>query len=72
MDSAYDAEAIHVYSRSLGRVPIIEPVQRGDWIPLDPAERQRFGERSASERVNGPTSKIFSADERCACAGPPR
>jgi hypothetical protein len=34
-------------------VPIIEPVQRGDWVPLDPAQRRRFGERSASERVNG-------------------
>ena len=29
-----------------------EPVQRGDWIPLDPAQRRRFAERSASERVN--------------------
>jgi DDE family transposase/transposase-like protein DUF772 len=53
MDSAYDAQAIHDYARSLGLVPIIEPVQRGDWIPLDPAQRQRFGQRSASERVNG-------------------
>lgn len=53
MDSAYDAAAIHAYSRALGHVPIIEPVQRGDWIPLDEAQRQRFGQRSASERVNG-------------------
>jgi hypothetical protein len=51
-DAAYDARAIHEYSRSLGHVPIIEPVQRGDWIPLDPAQRQRFGQRSADERVN--------------------
>ena len=59
MDSAYDAKAIHAYSRSLGHVPIIEPVQRGDWIPLDDAERQRFGERSASERVNGRLKEFF-------------
>jgi hypothetical protein len=59
MDSAYDAEAIHTYARSLGHVPLIEPVQRGDWIPLDPAERQRFGERSASERVNGRLKEFF-------------
>jgi hypothetical protein len=59
MDSAYDAQAIHGFSRSLGHVPIIEPVQRGDWTPLDPAERQRFGERSASERVNGRLKDFF-------------
>jgi len=51
-DAAYDARAIHEFSRRLGHVPIIEPVQRGDWVPLDPAQRQRFGQRSADERVN--------------------
>ena len=59
MDSAYDARAIHIYSRSLGHVPIIEPVQRGDWTPLDPAQRQRFGQRSANERVNGRLKDFF-------------
>jgi hypothetical protein len=59
MDSAYDAEAIHAFSRSLGHVPIIEPVRRGAWVPLDPAQRQRFGERSASERVNGRLKEFF-------------
>jgi hypothetical protein len=59
MDSAYDAEAIHSYSRGLGHVPIIEPVQRGDWVPLDEAQRQRFGQRSASERVNGRLKEFF-------------
>lgn len=59
MDSAYDAQAIHEYSRRLGHVPIIEPVQRGNWIPLDEAERQRFGQRSASERVNGRLKQFF-------------
>jgi len=59
MDAAYDAQAIHAYSRSLGHVPIIEPVQRGDWIPLDPAERKRFGQRSSNERVNGRLKDFF-------------
>jgi len=59
MDSAYDAQAIHTFCRSLGHVPIIEPVQRGDWVPLDPAQRQRFGARSASERVNGRLKDFF-------------
>jgi Transposase DDE domain len=59
MDAAYDAEAIHAFSRSLGHVPLIEPVQRGGWIPLDEAQRQRFGQRSASERVNGRLKDFF-------------
>jgi hypothetical protein len=61
LDSAYDAQAIHGFCRSLGHVPIIEPVQRGDWLPLDPAQRQRFGQRSASERVNGRLKEFFGA-----------
>ena len=40
-------------------MPIIEPVQRGNWVPLDPAQRQRFGQRSASERVNGRLKDFF-------------
>lgn len=59
MDAAYDAQAIHSFCRSLGHVPIIEPVQRGDWVPLDPAQRQRFGERSSIERVNGRLKDFF-------------
>lgn len=59
MDAAYDAASIHASARSLGHVPIIEPVQRGEWVPLDPAQRQRFGERSASERVNGRLKDFF-------------
>lgn len=53
MDAAYDAAPIHAHVRQLGQVPIIEPVKRGDWVPLDEAQRRRFGQRSASERVNG-------------------
>ena len=52
MDAAYCAEPILAYARCLGQVPIVEPVKRGDWIPLDDAQRRRFGQRTASERVN--------------------
>ena len=63
MDSAYAADAIHAYVRSLGHVPIIAPVERGNWIPLDAAQRQRFRERSAVERVNGRLKDFFGG--RC-------
>lgn len=59
MDAAYDAQAIHDFAASLGHVPLIEPVQRGNWVPLDPAQRKRFGERSASERVNSRLKEEF-------------
>ena len=53
MDAAYDAPAIHEFVRGLGHVPIIDPNPRGgERIPLDPAQEQRFKERSAAERVN--------------------
>ena len=52
MDAAYDAQAIHDDARALGHVPIIEPVKRGQWVPLDETARRRFGERNAAERVN--------------------
>lgn len=53
MDSAYDMRAIHQFSRGLGHVPIIDPNARcGQPVPLDPAQRLRFGERTAVERVN--------------------
>jgi IS5 family transposase len=52
MDAAYDAKAIREYAKKLGQVPIIEPAAKGEWTPLDPAERKRFGQRSSSERFN--------------------
>ena len=52
MDAGYDSVVIRDYVRGLGQVPIVEPKQRGNWVPLDPAERRRFHERSACERVN--------------------
>jgi hypothetical protein len=54
MDAAYDAAPIHGFSRRLGHVPVIAPQARGGKqpVPLDPAKRARFGERTAAERVN--------------------
>ena len=54
MDAAYDAPTIHAFVRALGHVPIIDPnPRRGEVIPLDPAQEERFKERSTAERVNG-------------------
>lgn len=53
MDSAYDAPQIREFARGLGHVPIIDPNPRGgEKLPLEPAQAQRFKERSAAERVN--------------------
>ena len=53
MDSAYDAKEIHQFSKQLGHRAIIDPNRRGgDKPPLAPAEKRRYNERSAAERVN--------------------
>jgi len=54
MDSAYDCEGIEACSRKLGHVPIIDPNRRrGEKRWLDPAEKVRYKERTAVERVFG-------------------
>jgi hypothetical protein len=61
MDSAYDADHIHQQSRSLGHVPIIDPHPRRrqsqPFSPsaapqLSPAQKNRYKERTMSERIN--------------------
>src|SRR5450759_1138300 len=67
MDSAYDAQAIHEHSRSLGHVPIIDANPRRDrarkaelqeeekrrrLLGHSPAEEMRYRERTTVERVN--------------------
>lgn len=53
MDAAYDAQGIHDFSRSLGHVPIIDPNKRaGETIPMEPAKKQRYNQRSSAERAN--------------------
>jgi hypothetical protein len=53
MDSAYDAKEIKQACRELGHVPIIDPNRRpANSIPLEPASKTRFRERSVAERGN--------------------
>ena len=59
MDSAYDAEAIKDFCRRLGHVPIIEPKQREGYLPLDAAQRQRYGLRISCERGNSRLKEEF-------------
>jgi hypothetical protein len=51
-DSAYDAAQISGFSRSRGRVPLIEPSGRnGKPRQMDPAERARYRGRTSVERA---------------------
>jgi hypothetical protein len=60
MDRAYDAPQIHAFSRGLGHVPIMDPnPRRGEKIPLDPAQAQRFKQRTSSERVNSVLKECY-------------
>lgn len=54
MDAAYDAKAIHEFSRSLGHVPIIDdnPGRGQEKKQMAPADKLRFRERTCAERVN--------------------
>ncbi len=53
-DAAYEAVPVHEFCRRLGHVPIIDQnAQRQHERPLDPAQQQRFHERTSSARVNG-------------------
>jgi hypothetical protein len=77
MDSAYDAGEIHAHSRQLNHVPIIAPhPRRGTKKPskmpkvfpvelapeLTWAERDRYRERTMSERVNARLKDEFGAN----------
>jgi hypothetical protein len=76
MDSAYDAGEIHAHSRRLNHVPIIAPhprrgtkkpsqVPKAFAVELAPeltwAERDRYRERTMSERVNARLKDEFGA-----------
>jgi hypothetical protein len=76
MDSAYDADQIHAHSRQLNHAPIIavhgrrgtkKPSRMPKVFPpklapqLSPAERQRYKERTMSERVNARLKDEFGA-----------
>lgn len=76
MDSAYDAQPIHEYSRRLGHVPLIDANPRRDTaakaemqaeeqrrrlLGLDTAEAVRYHERTTVERVNARLKDEFGA-----------
>lgn len=51
MDSAYDAQEIEKYCRSLGHIPIIDKnPRRGHKVEIEPAKKLRYNERSTAER----------------------
>ena len=53
MDAAYDAPQIRAYSIALGHIPIIDDnPRRGEKKEMDPAQAERFKNRSTSERLN--------------------
>ena len=61
-DSAYDAEDIKNFSRKLGHIPIIDiNKRRSDAIPLSPAEKRRYCERSGVERTNSDLKDNYGA-----------
>lgn len=52
MDAAYDAEEIKKYSKRLEHIPLIDAnPRRGEKIPMAPAEKARYKNRTSSERV---------------------
>jgi hypothetical protein len=53
MDAAYCSSVLREHSRSLGHIPLIDHnPRRGEKIEFDPAEAQRYKERSQAERTN--------------------
>jgi transposase len=54
MDAAYDSSVIENFIRSRGRIPIIDPNNRGSESrpPLDPAKKERYKMRTEVERAN--------------------
>lgn len=61
-DSAYDAPEIHEFSKSLGRVPVIDPnKRRGDAVELEPAKKIRYRERTTAERGNSDLKDNYGA-----------
>ena len=54
MDSAYDAAPIRTYVESKGKVPIIDPNAKRNHsgVPLCPAKKERYKERTTVERVH--------------------
>lgn len=64
MDAAYCSAEIRSHSRSLGHVPLIDHNPRGgEKIEFDPAQQQRYKERSQAERANARLKDEFSGKQ---------
>jgi len=64
MDAAYCSEEIRGHSRSLGHVPLIDHNPRGgEKVEFDPAQAQRYKERSQAERTNARLKDEFGGSE---------
>lgn len=60
MDAAYCSDVLREHSRSLGHVPLIDHnPHRGEKIEFDPAEAQRYKERTGAERANARVKDDF-------------
>lgn len=64
MDAAYCSAEIRSHSRSLGHVPLIDHNPRGGKkIEFDPAQKQRYKERSQAERANARLKDEFGGKQ---------
>lgn len=64
MDAAYCSAEIRSHSRSLGHVPLIDHNPRGgEKIEFDPAQKQRYKERSQAERANARLKDEFGGKQ---------
>lgn len=62
-DAAYDAKEISNFSEKLGHVPVIDKNKRnGNVIPLEPAKKRRYCQRSSVERTNSNLKDNFAAE----------
>lgn len=62
MDAAYCSAQLHQHSRSLGHVPLIDHNRRGgEKDQFDPADAERYKERSQAERTNARLKDEFGA-----------
>lgn len=63
MDSAYDSNVLIDFSKKLDQVPIIDPNPRNNNTrTLDPAEKERYKQRSSVERVNSYLKDSYGAN----------
>jgi Transposase DDE domain/Transposase domain (DUF772) len=64
MDAAYNSKLIEDFVASIGKVAIIDPKAKcnGDYVPLDPAKKQRYKARTVVERFNSDVKDNYGAN----------